>query len=100
MGPIQPPTHCQPLVPSAQHSDCGVTLTLILLTWRIWRAPNNASKWQMGFNLAFKGLTIHFHLVLRLRVRGAMPLLPLYTFVTWTETTLRYYSPKCKIGPR
>jgi hypothetical protein len=28
-------------------------LTLILPTWR---APNNASKWQMGFNLAFKGL--------------------------------------------
>jgi len=27
-------------------------LTLILLTWRIWWAPNNASKWQMGFNLA------------------------------------------------
>ena len=32
------------------------TLTLILLTWRIWWAPNNASKWQMGFNSAFKGL--------------------------------------------
>ena len=31
-------------------------LTLILLTWRKWRAPNNASKWQMGFNSAFKGL--------------------------------------------
>jgi hypothetical protein len=31
-------------------------LTLILLTWRIWWAPNNASKWQMGFNLVFKGL--------------------------------------------
>jgi hypothetical protein len=29
-------------------------LTLILLTWRVWWAPNNASKWQMGFNLAFK----------------------------------------------
>jgi hypothetical protein len=28
-------------------------LTLILL---IWRAPNNASKWQIGFNSAFKGL--------------------------------------------
>jgi len=28
-------------------------LTLILLTWRIWWAPDNASKWQMGFNLAF-----------------------------------------------
>jgi hypothetical protein len=31
-------------------------LTLILLTWRIWWAPNNASKWHMGFNSAFKGL--------------------------------------------
>jgi len=31
-------------------------LTLILLTWRIWCAPNNASKWQMGFNWVFKGL--------------------------------------------
>ena len=31
-------------------------LTLILLTWRKWRAPNNASKQQMGFNSAFKGL--------------------------------------------
>jgi len=31
-------------------------LTLTLLTWRIWWAPNNASKWQMGFNSAFKGL--------------------------------------------
>jgi hypothetical protein len=28
-------------------------LTLILLKWRIWSAPNNASKWQMGFNSAF-----------------------------------------------
>jgi len=32
-------------------------LTLILLTWRIWWAPNNESRWQMGFNLSFKGLT-------------------------------------------
>ena len=31
-------------------------LTLILLMWRIWWAPNNASKWQVGFNSAFKGL--------------------------------------------
>ena len=31
-------------------------LTLTLLTWRIWWAPTNASKWQMGFNSAFKGL--------------------------------------------
>jgi len=33
-----------------------ITLTLILLMWNIGRAPNNASKWQMGFNSAFKGL--------------------------------------------
>jgi len=26
-------------------------VTLILLTWRIWWAKN-ASRWQMGFNLA------------------------------------------------
>ena len=25
-------------------------LNLILLTWTIWRAPTNASKWRMGFN--------------------------------------------------
>ena len=31
-------------------------LTLYLLTWRIWWAPNNASKGQMGFNSALKGL--------------------------------------------
>ena len=36
-------------------------LTLILLTWRIWWAPNNASKWQMGFNLAFKVLNLSVH---------------------------------------
>jgi len=28
-----------------------------MLTWRIGCAPNNASKWQMGFNLAFKGFS-------------------------------------------
>jgi hypothetical protein len=32
-------------------------LTLILLMWRKL-TPNNASKWQMGFNSAFKGLII------------------------------------------
>jgi len=33
-------------------------LTLILLMWRIWWAHNNASKWQMEFNSALKGLTL------------------------------------------
>ena len=31
-------------------------LILTLLTWTIWRAPTNASKWWMGFKSAFKGL--------------------------------------------
>jgi len=26
--------------------------------WRIWWAANNTSKWQMGFNSAFKGLMV------------------------------------------
>jgi hypothetical protein len=33
-----------------------ISLTLIPLTWNIGRAPNNASKWQMGFNSVFKEL--------------------------------------------
>jgi hypothetical protein len=36
------------------HNPC---LTLILLTWRILWAPNDASKWQIGFNSAFKRLS-------------------------------------------
>jgi len=36
------------------------SLTLTLLTWRIWWAPNNASRWQMGFKLAFKGSKCNF----------------------------------------
>jgi len=28
----------------------------MLLTWRKWLAPNNASRQQMGFNSGFKGL--------------------------------------------
>jgi len=28
--------------------------------WRIRLAPNNANKWQMGFNSVFKGLMFFF----------------------------------------
>jgi hypothetical protein len=42
-----------------------ISLTLILLTWTIWRAPTNASKWRMGFNSAFKGLNKTFICVMR-----------------------------------
>ena len=38
-------------------------LTLILLMWRIWLAPINASKGQMGFNSVFKGLIVVIHYV-------------------------------------
>jgi len=41
-----------------QLSENYESLTLILLMWRIGWAPNNASKWQMGFNTAFKGLRV------------------------------------------
>jgi len=34
----------------------GTYLTLNLLTTTIVAAPSNASKWQMRFNSAFKGL--------------------------------------------
>jgi len=33
--------------------NLALCLTLIPLTWRKWWAPNNASKYQMGFNSAF-----------------------------------------------
>ena len=36
--------------------DRALSLTFILLTWRIWWAPNDASKWQMGYNSVIKGL--------------------------------------------
>ena len=36
--------------------SCQPNLTLTPLTWRIWWAPNNVGKWQMGFNSALKGL--------------------------------------------
>ena len=36
-------------------------LTLNLLTTTIVAPPSNASKWQMGFNSAFKGLNTHHH---------------------------------------
>ena len=32
-------------------------LNLNPLTWKIWWAPNNASRWKMGFNSAFKWLS-------------------------------------------
>jgi hypothetical protein len=36
-----------------------LVLTLILRMWKKWWTHNNASKWQMEFNSAFKGLISH-----------------------------------------
>jgi len=64
--------------------DC---LTLILLTWKIWWDSNNASRWQMGFNSAFKGLINIFTAILhpggrssihKLRTRHALVTGPTY----------------------
>jgi hypothetical protein len=40
-------------------------VNLILLMWRIWRAPNNARKWHMEFNSAFKGLKLIYKVKIR-----------------------------------
>jgi len=42
--------------------EAFLTLTLTPLMWRIWRAHNYASKWQMVFNSAFKAASmLQFH---------------------------------------
>jgi hypothetical protein len=43
-----------------QSEGFSVFLTLNLLTTTIVAPPSNASKWQMGFNSAFKGLVCKY----------------------------------------
>jgi len=56
--PHQDPIH-HPLLTHTRYMPTLCTavnnLTLILLRWSIWWDPNNAGRWQMGFNSAFKG---------------------------------------------
>jgi len=47
------------------------TVTLILLTWSIWWARYNASRWQIGFNSAFKWLNM-FYLIIYWTQKYAM----------------------------
>jgi len=65
-------------------------LTLILLTWRIWWARNNASKWQIGFNSAFKGLNC-VHLQERTNAYAAPQSLPVPTVSLPLGTGPPYY---------
>ena len=51
-------------------------LTFILLTWRIRWAPNNASRWKMGFNSAFNVLNTELNPICHLlALLGAHPIL-------------------------
>ena len=82
---------------SRGHLSSG--LTLKPLTWKIWWAPNNASRWHVGFNSAFKGLmnlTPHLNLVPRLRMRGAILPLSLMSLECIGTTSNRFleYSPR------
>ena len=56
--------------------------------WRIWWAPNNARKWQMGYNSAFKGLIVEVYKLILLNVlRGVMFLLT-YLLTPWCRVLL------------
>jgi hypothetical protein len=44
--------------PRIQNIFCLTFVTLYLLMWRIWWAPNNSNKEQVGFSSAFKGLLL------------------------------------------
>jgi len=43
------------IMPAEDRWDLIRLLTIYLLKWRIWLAPNNDDKGQMGFNSAFEG---------------------------------------------
>ena len=69
-------------------TNIQMCLTLALLTWRIWWAPTNASKWQMGFNSAFKGLMLPvcLHSVRNkniLKIIGQLKKMQFTTFSCW-----------------
>jgi len=43
----------------------NVTVAMLTFILLMWRAPNNASKWQVGFNTAFKKLRVTFQCILQ-----------------------------------
>jgi hypothetical protein len=62
-------------------------LALNPLMWKIWWAPNNASRWRMGFNSAFKRLISRFNVTKRKLISS------------WTSTLLiSYGSPACLLA--
>ena len=61
-------------------------LILYLLMWRIWGAPNNASRRQLGFNSVFKGL-----ILIQLTIFGLFHLIDLVLHFLCTENTNNLY---------
>jgi len=58
IGNLKLPSNCTVFSTKFVNSSRQVkSLTLNLLTTTVVAPPNNASKWQMGFNSAFKGLS-------------------------------------------
>jgi hypothetical protein len=63
-------------------------LTLHLITTTIVAPPSNASKWQMGFNSAFKGLNIQrkmLEFTLKLTTRVILHVLSCTLYYTHTK---------------
>jgi len=61
-------------------------LTLIPLTWIIRWAPTNASRWQMGFNSAFKRLIFRCFPVQVKAIKGHYPSISPSIRFTWTNS--------------
>jgi len=74
------------------------TLTLILLTWRIWWAPNNASRWQMGFDSVYRGLK-QWEPLNQHSVRSEKIWLDLFLFFLQTTVTLKTLNKLHSIWP-
>ena len=83
------------------YSMSTTDLTLILLMRKIWWAPNNAGKWQIGFNSAFKGLKCQYKCVFSKWNLGTFCVewhyldiidlaLSVLNDITWTSLTLHF----------
>jgi hypothetical protein len=80
----------QPLVVCLFWGFVWIVLNILyLLTWRIWWAPNNASKGQMGFNLVFKEL-IHLFSAKTIRYVMKFSLCPKINFKAHSDSYLSW----------